>query len=165
MSLDINGIIEATQTILETANTTTASPLDLSSGLTNRVANIVKFSPVYINAQRDKIPAIHVWLESKDIDFKDISINQLNGRREGTLQIKVAGFVAMTNYITQDVNQSEQEVRILMENIEQVLRSNDKLSNTVDRQRITNVTYFDLPYTDEVNFKAAVLSMEAKKYY
>jgi hypothetical protein len=52
-----------------------------------------------------------------------------------------------------------------MENIERVIRSDDKFGNTVDRQRITNVTYFDLPYADSVAFKAAVMSIDAKKQY
>lgn len=163
--LDLNGVISAIRTILLTANTSGGSPIDLSANLTNRVSAINNYSPTYIEPGRDKMPAIHVWLESKDVSQKEVSINQVNGRREATLRMKVAGFVVMDTFLTQNINKSEEELRTLMENIERVLRSNDKFTNTVDRQRITNVTYFDLPYADSVAFKAAVMDIEARKLY
>jgi hypothetical protein len=163
--LDLNTIISTVRTNLITANTTSGSPIDLSANLSKRVAQINNYSPAYIEPGRDKMPAIHVWLESKDVVQREVSINQTNGRREATLRMKIAGFVVMDTFQTQNIIKAEEELRTLMENIERVIRSDDQFGNTVDRQRITNVTYFDLPYADSVAFKAAVMDIEARKMY
>jgi hypothetical protein len=164
-TVDLNNILEQIQYALEQANTTTGLPIDLSANLTNRVRAIHKINPASIEPDLSQYPAVTVWIERKDVEFMDISVNQTKGRRKATIDVKVAGIVYLDNYGTRDEHKASLERNILMENIERVLRGYDTFSSSVDKQRLTDSLLFDVPYSDQTNLKAGVLSFDAVKIY
>lgn len=164
-TVDLNAILETVQYALQQANTTSGDPLDLSESLASRVKRVHKYKPDPVGPHRTELPAIHCWIEKKDMEQIDVSINQATGKREGTIDIKVAGILHNDSFTTKDENEAEEQSRYLMENIERVLRSYDTLDGNVDRQLPQNTIYFDVPYDGDVNYKAGVLSIQAKVKY
>ena len=92
MSVDLNSLKENIQSILQTANTTTASP-DLSSGLTKRVKKVLKINPSRLSIQPSYFPFITIFIDSKDIELSDIARNQTTAKRTGTIEIKIMGSI------------------------------------------------------------------------
>ena len=66
--VDIDGIKTQIKSILDTANTTTASPIDLSAGLRRRVQKVLKIHPLKIYTEPVLFPWVSMYIESKEIE-------------------------------------------------------------------------------------------------
>ena len=73
--VDLNGIKTELKSLFDTANTTTASPIDLSSNLSNskRVNKVLTIHPEMILPQASLFPLVTCYIDSKTIKRLDIA--------------------------------------------------------------------------------------------
>ncbi len=141
---DLNGIKTALKSLFDTANTTTASPIDLSSGLSNsqRVKKVLTVHPEFIRPQASFFPFVTCYVDEKQIDSDQIAGNQLNANRMSDLTINIVGAVFNANMTDVTKDPADDDINYLMENIELVLRSSPNLSGAVKWQKPTGINYF-----------------------
>jgi len=165
--IDLDGVKSAIKSILDAANTTTASPVNLSNGLATDVQRVMKFDPNRIAPQPSWFPFVTVSLSDKDIEQQTMghTSSQISALREGTLTFDI--FAACYEPFFTDLNedQGQENVEILMENMEEILRANVLLNSTVKYSVPTGVQYGDIPFDEETHLRAGILTLECKVYY
>lgn len=165
MSVDIVGIKNEIQGILNTANTTTASN-DLSGNMTFRVKSVLTVNPDKIQILANDFPYVTIWTESKDITQADIARTQTIGKRRSELSLGIAGAVWNQNFSSDYTNDpADDDLEYLMENLETILRDNDTLNNTVTWQYPTSVEYFSLPIDEGAHLRVATLQLRCTVWY
>jgi hypothetical protein len=164
MALDIGAIKTAFKTAFDAANTTTAS-YDLSTGLTDRVKSVFTVMPNTENMNAGVLPAITIWTESKTVDMRNICKNQLTAKRQATAIFNVAGVLWNSNFSNAETDLADNDIEKLMENIEEILRRNDTLGNTVLWQHPTNVTYHNLSRSEEEHYRVGIATVECVIFY
>lgn len=164
MSLNIKGIKNSIKSVLDAANTTTAS-YDLSTSLTSRVITVSTISPNAYHFTADKLPAVSIWTNSKAISAPGIVKDQITAKREGLAKFFVAGFVWNSDFMDIYGDSSDDEIETLMENIEEVLRRNTDLSGTVLWNKPTECEYHSLSLSNEQHYKVGILTVECKQLY
>lgn len=164
---DLNGIKTAISSILTTANTTTASPIDLSSGLSNskRVVKILKVNPERIVPQASFFPLVTCYIESKSMRRDDIAKDQLNVKRRATVDIKIVGSVWNNNFSSTAEDPADEDINYLMENIELILRSDFNLQNKVTWQKPIDCKFYTTMLDEQTHLRSGVLSLEAEVFY
>lgn len=165
MSINLNNLKEQIQTLFQTANTTTASPLDLSSGLTTRVVRVLKVNPNRVPVQASWYPFVTMFIKNKDISSPDFARDQLTAKRVGKIDIKIVGAVINTSISDPEVDQADEDCEDLMENIEQVLRANPTLGGVATWSFPTGVTYHDSQLDEETLIRAGILNLQATVFY
>lgn len=164
--LDINGILDSIETILTAANTTTASPVDLSANCTNRVSKVMaRINPDIIPPQASFFPFVTCFAERKTIELKGIVKNQASAKRMSELEILVACGMINANITDATDDPSLKDLYYLTENVEEILRSNDTLTNEVDWQMPTEVQYGNILISDEEHIRLGLIRYTAKIYY
>jgi hypothetical protein len=165
MAVDLVGIKEKIQTILENANVSSNSPRDLSYLMTTRVQKILKVNPNKIPAQASFYPFVTIFTDSKDIENKGIAKNQFTPKREAEIDFKIVGAIANFNLTDETEDPAEEDCEKLMENIEEILRDNHNLDSTVDWAWPTNVTYHNAQIDEDTHVRAAVMNFRVKIFY
>lgn len=165
MSIDLNALKEQVQTILQNANTTTAS-VDLSSGLEKRVQRVLKVNPGRIPVQASWYPFVSVFIESKTVEHQGIARNQLTSPRKAEVGLKIVGAV-WNSTINGDpeIDPADDDCESLMENVEEIFRRNDTLNSTVTWQTTTDVSYFNANLDEEVHLRVGILTLRAHIFY
>lgn len=165
--LDIPGIKTQIKSVLDTANTTTGSPIDLSNGLTTRVQKVLTYNVEMIPIQPSFFPCVTVFTKEKDVESLDMAVNALIGRRKITLNMSIVGLVwvdTMTSgFELRDL--AEDQVEKLMENVEQVLRSDPTIGGAVNFSHPTKVTYHTFSMNEGAVMRAAIMNLMAKVIY
>lgn len=164
MSLDIGSIKTAFKTALDSFNTTTAA-YDLSTGLSKRVKNIFTVKPNTENMNASVLPAITIWTERKNVDMAGICKDQLNAKRKATITFNIAGVMWNSNFTNAATDNADNDIEKLMENIEEVLRRNDKLGNTVLWQHPTDITYHDLARSEVEHYRIGIANITCVVIY
>lgn len=164
MPIDLDNLKTQIQSILETANTTTASP-DLSSGLDTRVAKVLRVNPARIPIQATWYPYVTAFVERKDVELDSIAGDQRKARRMGTAEVKLVGGVWNSTLTDETEDPADNDCEKLMENIEDVLRDNPTLNGAVLWQRPKTVTFHNVSLDEGVHLRVGILSLEAKFYY
>lgn len=164
---DLNGIKSSILSILTTANTTTASPIDLSAGLSNskRVVKVLKVNPERIAPQASFFPLVTCYVESKAMRRDDIAKDQLNVKRRATVEIKVVGSVWNNNFNSLTEDPADEDINYLMENIELILRSDHTLQGKVTWQKSVDCKYYTTMLDEQTHLRSGVLSLEAEVFY
>lgn len=162
--LDLNTLKENIQTLLEVANTTTAS-VDLSYGLQKRIEKVLKVNPTRIPIQTTHLNFVTVYIASKDIEQKTIAMTQLDGARRAEIDVKIIGAVWNNIYTNKDVDEADDDCESLMENIEQILRASPTLSNFALWSFPTSVTYHSSNVDEGTNLRAGVLTLKVSAFY
>lgn len=162
--IDLAGLKTTLKGILDDANTTTATA-DLSSGLTTRVQQVLKVNPARIPIQANYFPCVTCFIDSKEVEPKDIAVNQLMAKREATVSVKIVGSVYNSKQNNAKLDQADDECEKLMENIEQVLRGNPTLSGVATWQFPTRITYHNAQIDEGVHIRAGILNLETTIYY
>ena len=165
MSLDLNNIKEQIQTVLQASNTTTGSPIDLSVNLTTRVQQILKTDLERIPIQPSFFPAITCWVDSKTIEADSMARNASNAQRKAEIDVKVAGVIWNSNFATVDEDPADEDIENLMENIEEVLRSNHTLNNAVLWAFPDEVKYFSSGVDEQTHFRIGIMNLKMTVYY
>ena len=164
MSLDLNDFKEQIQSIFQTANTTTAAT-DLSTGLGTRVQRIMKINPARIPIQASLYPCVTIYIESKSIEMATIAINQTNAKRRADIDFKIGGIVWNSTNNDPEVDPSDDDCESLMENIEQIMRSNPTIAGLATWSYPTNVTYHALRVDEETHLRAGLMNYRATVFY
>jgi hypothetical protein len=164
-TINISNIKENVRFVLDQANTTTGSPIDLSSGLTTRVKQVMKVNPEKIKVDVNSYPCVTIFTNDKTIELKTIAKDQATGKRKCEMTFTVVGMV--WNDLTSDYREdsADEDCEILMENVENVLRSYDTLGNVVAWQFPDKVTYHSVPYSEDAHFRVGVMDLKATIYY
>lgn len=161
----LGGIKTQIKTVLDGANTTTGSPIDLSNGMTTRVQKILTYSTA-IPVQPSFYPAIAISTVDKDVEPMTIAKDQLTGQRKGMLNFSIAGFVWLdaqtSGFELSDI--ADNECEKLMENVEQVLRSDPTLGGNVAWSHPTKVTYHNV-LEEGAHFRVAIMNLQARVHY
>lgn len=166
--IDLDGIKNSVKSILEAANTTTGQPIDLSSGMVKRVNKILTLNPERLPIQPTFFPAITVFYQGKDVDWRDMAVNGLNARMRARVKAKILGIVWLddmnsANFQYKDL--ADNECENLMENIEQVLRSDPTLQGKALFSRVTGAEYFNVSLGEDAHFRAGTIDFEITVQY
>lgn len=159
--VNLSTIKSAVQTILEGANTTTGSPIDLSDSLITRVNKILQVNIEKMPIQPSFFPCITMWYEGKSIELIDIAANMLNGRRRASLDLSIVGIVWVDDMNTanfQYKDLADDECEKLMENIEQVLRADPTLGGNALWSKSTNVDYAVVEISEDSHMRVGILN-------
>jgi hypothetical protein len=165
--VDLNGIKESIQNILLTANTTTASPIDLSSNLSNskRVQQVLKINPEMIIPQPSFFPLVTCYIEDKEIVSSDIASSQLNQKKRAKVNINVVGTIWNSNFVSIDEDPADEDINYLMENIELILRSDFNLTNKVNWQVAQNCKFYTTVLDEQTHLRSGILKIQADVFY
>lgn len=163
--VDLKGIKDQLKSIFETANTTTASPIDLSSDLTKRIQKVLTVHPQMIPIQASFYPCVTCYIDAKDIKSDDVASSQLNSKRKATIPIQVIGSVWNQNMTSVTEDPADNDINYLMENVELILRSNHNLNNKVLWQIPSNVRYYIGSIDEQTHLRAGILTLNATVYY
>jgi hypothetical protein len=163
--LDVDGIMTAIKSGLDSANTTTAD-FDLSSGLTRRVGpnSVLKVNIDNIQPQLSFFPCITVWLDSKEMEQISISRNAINSKRKATLSFNFAGIIWNNNMISNLDDPSSQDCVKLMENLEINLRNDITFGDTVNWNNQVSTDYFT-QNEEETHFRVGIMKVDAIVFY
>lgn len=164
MTIDLNAIKDNIKTILDTANDTAAA-YDLSTGMNTRVQRVLKVNPLKIPIQSSFLPYVTVFTDRKDIAHDTIVKNQKTGKREAEITFTVVG--AVWEQITYDIDEDEadEEIERLMENVEEIIRRNYTLSDSVRYCMPTFTEYHNLPLDEETHMRIGQFNLIAKLQY
>lgn len=149
------------RSLFNDANTTTAS-YDLSTGMDKRVVKILSVHPLRIPVQVSYYPYVSVFIESKSIKQATIARTQSNAKRDCVVTLKIAGgyWNAKISDKTQDA--ADNGCELLMENIEEVLRSDPTLNNACLWQIPNMVTFHNQSMDEESSLRIGILSVDLK---
>lgn len=166
-TVDLNDILERIQTVLESANTTTATPIDLSSGMTTRVKRVLKVNPNTIKQQASLFPLVTAYITAKEIESEDIAARQMNAKREGNVKLDIVGIVWNDNFSSIDEDPADKEIHLLMENIELALRSYipSSFGSSIKWSIPESVEYYDRMLDERTHLRAGILKLNAKLFY
>jgi hypothetical protein len=156
------------QDILEDANTTTGSPIDLSDSLTDRVREVLQINVERLPIQPSFYPCITMFYDKKDVELLDMAANMLNGRRRAEIDLKIVGFVWIDNMNASNYNLkdlADNEIEQLMENIEQVLRSDPTLQGNVTWSKTVDVQYHTYPISEDAHMRAGEMTHRISVIY
>lgn len=162
---DLNGIKTQISTILSSANTTTASPIDLSSGMTKRVSRVLKINPQLIPPQISFYPFVTCYVTSKSMEQADLALNQINSKKKAKIELEIAGGVLNENFSTDTEDPADEDINYLMENIELTLRSNPTLNSKVLWQISKDVKYYTANLDEQTHLRAGILTLEGTVFY
>lgn len=161
----LNTIKSNLKTLFNNANTTTASPIDLSSDLTQRVRKVLAVHPEFIPIQASHYPMVTCYINDKPIRSDDIAKDQLNAKRESRISIHIVGGVFNMNVLDITKDPADEDINYLMENIELILRSDPNLSNSVLYQKPTSCKYYSSMLGSNAHLRIGVLEVEALIFY
>lgn len=165
MAIDLANIKTQFKSILDTANTTTASP-DLSGSLNKRVQKVLKLHPAKVPVQPSYMPYVTCYFESKTIEHATIAKNQRAAKRKADgLTLKVVGAI-FDNRVTSNLqDDSDIEIEQLMENIEDVLRDNHTLNSAVDWSHPTSIVYAFDAVDERTIMRVGVMDLKITTFY
>jgi hypothetical protein len=151
--------------MLDSANTTTASPIDLSSDLTSRVKRVMSVHPEMIVPQASFYPFVTCYILDKPIERDDIAKDQLSAKRQAKIDIEVVGAVFNQNVTSVDKDPADTDINYLMENVELVLRSDPSLGGLVKWQRPQDIKYYTTMFDAQTHIRAGILRLQASVFY
>ena len=165
--VDLSGIKTAIKTLLDSANTTTGSPIDLSSGLSNskRVQQVLKVNPEMIIPQASFFPLVTCYVESKNIKSLDIASTQIVAKRRATATINIVGSVWNSNFTSVSEDPADEDINYLMENIELILRSDYNLSGKVNWQLANVCEYYTTIMDEQNHLRSGILKLNCEVFY
>lgn len=161
----LNTVKANIKTLFNSANTTTASPIDLSSDLTKRVQKVLSVHPEFIPIQASHYPCVTCYISDKALPLDDIAKDQLSAKRKADISIDVVGAVFNQNVLDVTKDPADEDINYLMENIELVLRSDPTLSGAVLYQRPTACQYYSTIIGSNVHLRVGILKLEATLFY
>lgn len=165
--VNIGNIKTQIKSILDAANTTTGSPIDLSNGMATRVQQVLKVHPLKVPIDPGSMPFVSMYVESKEIEQLTMGHkgNQTSALREASLIVNIACAVQEPLITSVKEDQGDENCEQLMENVEEILRANSDLNSSVDWCFPETAEYHDEPW-DERNFiRGAVLPLRCRVFY
>jgi hypothetical protein len=165
MALDLNAIKTAVKSILDTANDSGAA-YDLSTGMAKRVQTVAKMNSQLIPMQSTLFPYVSVSITDKEHNPDSFAKNQATAKRRATLTLEIVGAVWMSQITDKTEDPGDEEIEKLMENIEQLIRNNDTLNDTVKWTKPGSTTYHAARIDDEQShLRVGIFSLECEVFY
>jgi len=165
----LSTIKSSVQSILDTANTTTGSPIDLSASLTSRIRQVLQINVELMpQPQPSFYPCVTMFYDSKQVTLQDIAGSMLTGRRRAEIDLKIVGIVWIDNMNTtnfQYKDLADNECEQLMENIEQVLRNDPTLGGNALWSRTVDCSYHNYPVSESSHMRAGVMTHKIAVMY
>ncbi len=158
----------AVKNILDTANTTTGSPIDLSDSMAHRVQKVLQVNVEKIPIQPSFFPCITMFYDNKQVELKDIAANLLTGRRMTEIDLKIVGIIWNDNMNTSGfelTDLADNECEQLMENIEQVLRSDPTLAGLALSSKTIEVSYHTYQVSEDTHMRAGIMNHRIRVLY
>ncbi len=156
------------KSILDAANTTTGSPIDLSAGLNTRVARVLKVHPARIPIQPSHFPYVTMYLNRVDIDQVTLGHkgSQASALRKADVFIDIVGCCYEPFFTDINEDQGDENVERLMQNIEEVLRTTPNLNYT-STAWMTPVShqFADTTFGEEAHLRAGIFTINFKVHY
>ncbi len=163
--VDLNNIKTQIKSVFDTANTVGALPIDLSANLSTRVQKVLTVHPDMIPLQASFWPFVTCYIDSKEINSDDISVNQQQSKRRARLKIVIVGGFYNENFVTDTKDPADEDINLLMENIELVLRGSHDLNASVKWQKPTDVQYYISPLNQKTHVRLGLLTLDAQVFY
>ena len=163
--IDLGQIKTEIKSLLDTANTTTAAPLDLSSGMTDRVREVGTINITRIPFQPSFYPAVTIYYDNKIPEEATIARDQLQARRKAKLQIQIAGIVFLSTVTDDLTDDADNEIEKLMENIEQVLRQDSTLGGTVLWTGTDKTEFHNVNISEDSMMRVGIMDFFATVFY
>jgi hypothetical protein len=163
--VDLKGLKDNLKSLFDSANTTTASPVDLSNSLTRRVQKVLTVNPDMIPLQLSYFPYVTCYVGGKSNLKDDIAGGQLNSKRRALIDVKVVGMVWNNNHTSDTEDPADNDINYLMENVELILRSNHNITNKVQWQLPDGVEYYSASLDEQTHLRAGVISLNATVFY
>jgi len=165
--VDIANIKTQIKSILDSANTTTGTPIDLSNGLDTRVQQVMKINPAKIYSDPGSFPFVSVFADSKTIEQQTMGHkgNQRSALRRGDLVLNVVCAVQEPLIESVKADEADENVEQLMENIEEILRSNVDLNGSCNWAIPEDVTYQDAPWDEQTIVRGAIMTLNCTVWY
>ncbi len=164
----LTSLKSSVQSILETANTTTGSPIDLSDGLVSRVQKVLQINVERIPIQPSFYPCITMFYDGKQVTLQDIAGSMLTGRRRAEIDLKIVGIVWIDNMNTANFEYkdlADNECEQLMENIEQVLRTDPTLGGNALWSKTTDISFHSYVISEEAHMRAGIMNYKITAQY
>jgi hypothetical protein len=164
--VDISNIKTQIKSILDVANTTTAA-VDLSGGMDRRVQQVLKVHPLKVPIDPGSFPWVSMYIDSKEIEQLTMGHagSQASALRSAELVVHLACAVQEPLITSVKEDQGDENCEKLMENVEEIIRSNTNLNSSVDWCFPDTAEYHDEPW-DERNFiRGALLPLRCKVFY
>lgn len=164
-TVNIGNIKETIRYVLDVANTTTGSPIDLSNDLSSRVKTVMKLNPEQVRQDIGVFPYVTIFASRKSIQPKTIAVNQVSGKRRADLTLSIVGVV--WNDYTDDNREdpADEDVEKLMENVEYILRYYATLNNIVNWQFPTDITYHTAAYDEQTHMRIGLMDLQVTVFY
>lgn len=165
-TVPLNNIKENIRYALAVNNTTSGAPVgDLSSGLNRRVRKILKVNPEKIPANDNILPALTVFIDSKDTFPDTIARDAATGKRKAEINIKVAGMVWEPFTSDRVEDPADEDLEKLMENAEKILRGYDTLGGLARWNFPTAITYHSLGWDERAHYRGALMDLKVTLLY
>lgn len=165
--ININTIKTNIKSILDAANTTTGTPIYLSNGLNTKVQKVLKIHPGRIPIQPSFYPYITMNIPRIDITLQTMGNrgSQATALRQGNMNLDIIGccYEPLFTDLTED--QGQENVELLMQNIEEILRSNPTLDFTSSSWIIPISHEFVDALSEEAQLRAGIFSIQFKVHY
>lgn len=163
MSIDYKTKLDAIQSQLKAANTTTAA-WPLSKNMKDKVLLVTQSNPNYLIGQASKFPAISLILDNDEKEFAEIGRTSTGTKKYSTLNVKVIGMLWDDKFASEEYESCDREIHYLLENIEQVLRADQTLGNACLFSYPTSVKFYDI-LDEQSHFRAGVMDFKVKSLY
>lgn len=164
-SVDLVALKETIRYILDVANTTGGSPINLSENMVNPVQHVMKVNPEKLRPGGNFLNVVTVFVSDKRPEFKTIAKDQVLGRRVAKVTMKIAGIVWNDNMTDYREDPADNDLEYLMENIEVVLRHYATLNNFATWQIPRAITYHSSGYDEETHMRVGIMDLEITCYY
>lgn len=159
------GILTNLKSIFDTANTTTGSPIDLSSDMSRRVNTVLTYNPNLIRPEANIFPLVTCFITGKEISDETMGKSQANIKRRATLSVDVVGAVWNDTYNAATDDPADKDIHYLMENIELILRSNEVISGVASWSMPDGVEYYNVVLAEDSHLRSGVIGLKATIYY
>ena len=164
-TVPINELKEQIRFVLSEANTTTGSPIDVSENLAKRVQLISKVNPEKIMMQGHELPALTIYTSRKTVDPATISQNLAIGKRKGKVTLTLAGLVWIPYTSNTVEDPADEDLEVLMENAERVLRSFPTLADNANWHFPTDVTYHSAAFDEQSHYRIGLMDIDVTVLY
>lgn len=163
--VDLKGIKDQIKSILDTANTTTASA-DLSANLVaSRVQKVLTIHPEKINPQASFFPLVTSFITDKEFNREDIAGSQTSAKRRAKIGVSIVGAVWNDKLVTDLDDPADTDINYLMENIELILRSNPSLNSKVTWQVPVSTKYYSTALDEQTHLRTGILEIDCTVFY
>lgn len=160
--VDYANIKNQVKAILEAANTSTATPLDLSNGLRDRPLLISMRHPAKVMADAPELPAVCMYYDQEDNVVETFAKDLSNANIRNDIELRIVSIVSFIDIGSTDV-ESDSECETLNSNVKEILRNNFTLNDAVKFSVPLRTTFFE-DISEENIIRAAEFTLKCTVY-